>query len=151
MVTRWKLQKNNNQKTKSCDICKWFIGSLGLNSYSSYIIGNFHDAPNEIHLHLSFGASVQGFLAGVVSGCFLKGLFDGRQGSQLPCTPTFCCPDTNRSHCWPRPLTVLVACRLHVSWLKIISKQLKEFAVFPLWIAPSNSRDSGLLGGVHSL
>lgn len=60
-----------------------------LNSYSSYyIIGNFRGAPDEIHFQISFCISTQGFSAGVVGGCFLKGLFDGRQESQAALHPS---------------------------------------------------------------
>lgn len=52
------------------------------------MVGKFHGAPNEIHLYVLFCISQQGFLAGVVSGCFLKGLFDGRQGSPAALHPS---------------------------------------------------------------
>lgn len=37
-------------------------------------------------------------------------------------------------------LTVLLGCRVHWRWLKTISKQWRELAVFPLWTAHPNSQ-----------
>lgn len=58
-------------KKQSSDICKLFIESLVLTSYSSYVIGNFHGAPSEIHVSC---ISQQGFLAGVVQWVFSERL-----------------------------------------------------------------------------
>lgn len=78
-----KVTKKIVIKKQSYNICKLFTGSLVLNPYSSYVIGNFNGAPYEKHLHVAFCISQQGLLAGAVSGCFLRG-----QGSHTALHPS---------------------------------------------------------------